>query len=440
MSEHVQGPVEGPPEPSGRAPRRWSRAFRPARFAVAGAGAAVVVIGVVLGLVLSGVFASSAPAPAVMWSKAAPAKLAGAWVDGDNLVVGDLNSSVLTAYSLSTGAVRWKRAVPDGGQLCSMSSDLGTGDLGVIFYSTDDGYCTYMQTIDAATGGLGWAAPANLDQPLYYDLSPQLQAAPEISGNVIVAPHNQGVAGYTTASNKLLWQAQFGNGYCAPGSDGVVGQRIYVYYMQCPTSDYAPGDGLVAYNAANGQSQVQLLSDGCSSLTGATMRAVGDNLVLDCDPGGSGSLYQETSTATAVTGLQTGGVPAVGYSYQGSGGVQSETSGDSAVYVSSAAANAAVVAVGLPQDKPLWTVPLSQSDVICGADSGGALVLSPNAADPDEYSLVRYSAAGGTKSSVGTYKSASLAYLGESPTTPVSGYYVVLIATELQPAITVLRT
>ena len=438
MSEQVQGPAEGPEPP--RRPSRWSRASRPVRFAVAGAGAVVVVLGVVLGLLLGGVFASSAPAPAVMWSKAAPAKLIGTWVDGDDLVVGDSNSDTLTAYSLSTGAVQWTRAVPDSGQLCSMSSALGTGDLGVIFYSTDDGYCTYMQTIDALTGKLGWSTPANLDQPLYYDLNSRLQAAPEISGTVIVAPYNEGVAGFSTATDKPLWQAQFGGGYCAPGSDAVVGQRVYVYYAQCPASDYAPGDGLVAYNAANGKSDVQLLSDDCLSLTGATVEAVGDNLLLDCNPGGSGSLYQETSTATSVTALQTGGVPALGYSYEGADGVQSGTTADSAVYVSSAAANAAVVAVGLPQDNRLWTASLSQSDIICGADSGGALVLSPDAANPDEYSLVRYSAADGTKSTVGTYKTASSAYLGETPTVLVSGYYVVLLSTEPQPTITVLRT
>src|SRR5580692_11520703 len=99
VSEQVQEPAEGPEPP--RHPSRWSRASRPVRFAVAGAGAVVVVLGVVLGLLLGGVFASSAPAPAVMWSKAAPAKLVGPWVDGDDLVVGDSNSNELTAYSLS---------------------------------------------------------------------------------------------------------------------------------------------------------------------------------------------------------------------------------------------------------------------------------------------------------------------------------------------------
>jgi outer membrane protein assembly factor BamB len=81
-----------------------------------------------------------------MWSKAAPTKLIGTWADGDDLVIGDL-TNVLTAYSLSSGALLWKRAVPGGGQLCSMSSNLGTGDIGVLFYSTDGGYRGSMQTI-----------------------------------------------------------------------------------------------------------------------------------------------------------------------------------------------------------------------------------------------------------------------------------------------------
>jgi hypothetical protein len=58
MPEHAQGP-----DPAGGQPRsaRWARLSRRARFATAGLGAAVVVLGVALGLLRSGTFAASAP-------------------------------------------------------------------------------------------------------------------------------------------------------------------------------------------------------------------------------------------------------------------------------------------------------------------------------------------------------------------------------------------
>jgi hypothetical protein len=77
--------------------------------------------------------------------------------------------------------------------------------------------------------------------------------------------------------------------------------------------------------------------------------------------------------------------------------------------------------------------------VICGTDSGGELVLLPDAARPAEHTLVRYSAADGSKSTVGTYDATSLEYL-ETPTVLVSGYHIALNSTQPQPTITVLRT
>jgi serine/threonine protein kinase len=325
-SEKAAGPISTPEARSARSGFPLKSKVLIVAVVVVLIAAIAVIAAVVQGRGSSSPASSHGPQISPAWSKTSglTGSVVGKWGTADSVVVG--STSGFTAYTAASGTALWSWRVPTGDELCGMSPTTSNG-IGAFDYgpptATGD-QCDYLQTIDAASVGTGWAQPVStVDSSQVFGPDDNGADALSIDADVVTAPYlaadsgppsttgpNTGydVMAVDTAGGRVDWTTDNAeplvDGCTLDGSAAVASGTVYAVGACHGTTHLLSIDA--ATRAAVDIGPLRACDAAQTALAGSaiTVSAIGGYVVANC----YGTLYALAAGSTALVPLDMVGV------------------------------------------------------------------------------------------------------------------------------------